>query len=282
MLRSSPSTALTSRDVDDAAAAAQCVVSTHRRLAEFLREGQTLAAVDRFVAQTLDDLHAKSCFLGYKVGRKAPFPSHACLSVNDCIVHGTAGAYLQPLKAGDVLKVDVGVWHRGWVGDAAWTYVFKHMPPGAQELTRCGKESLRLGIAQLIPANPYLAWAQTVQKCVESPIIEGGYGFHLVRGLGGHGYRFKRLHDTPYVSNVVPSYPGEWPDALTRCQPGTCIAVEPMIAVGTSQTREQPREWPIYTADGSLSVHYEHDVMITPEGNRVLTEGLDELPDIVG
>jgi len=273
---------LAQRDIDDAYAAAQCVVTTHRRLADSLRVGQTLAQVDQFVARTLEDLKCKSCFLGYKVGRKPPFPSHACVSVNDCVVHGTAGAYLKPLKPGDVLKVDVGVWHRGWVGDAAWTYVIKEMTPDVNRLTDCGKESLSKGIEQLIPANSYLAWAQTVQRIVEGSAQEGGYGFHLVRGLGGHGYRFKRLHDTPYVSNVVPTYPGEWPDALTRCEPGTVIAVEPMIAIGTGVTKETLKEWPVFTADGSLSVHYEHDVMITPEGNRVLTEGLETLPDLVG
>ena len=83
---------LTQTDEDAAYAAAQCVVETHRRLASWLRHGLTLGEVDRFVASTLSELQCKSCFLGYKVGRKPPFPSHACLSVNDCIVHGTAGS----------------------------------------------------------------------------------------------------------------------------------------------------------------------------------------------
>lgn len=273
---------LPERDIEDAYAAGQCVVATHRRLAEFLKVGQTLGQIDTFVGRTLDDLRCKSCFLHYQVGKKPKFPSHACLSVNDCVVHGTAGAYPDPIKPGDVLKIDIGVWHRGWVGDAAWTYVIKEMTPLVKRLTDCGKEALRRGVAQLIPSNNYLAWAQAVQSCVEEPESRGGFGFHLVRGLGGHGYRYKRLHDAPYVSNVVPTYPGEWPDALTRCTPGTFIAVEPMIAVGTPKTKEASKEWPVMTADGSLSVHYEHDVLITNEGNRVLTHGLEELPDVVG
>ncbi|MGE3108663.1 MAG: M24 family metallopeptidase [Phycisphaerales bacterium] len=282
MFKTATSLTLPEKDIDDAHAAAQCVVTTHRRLAEFLRVGQTLGQVDTFVARTLEDLRCKSCFLHYQVAKKPKFPSHACLSVNDCVVHGTAGAYLEALKPGDVVKIDVGVWHRGWVGDAAWTYVMKEMSPLVRRLTECGKESLRRGVEQLTPKNSYLAWAQVVQACVEKGPEQGGYGFHLVRGLGGHGYRYRRLHDAPYVSNVVPTYPGEWPDALKKCTPGTFIAVEPMIAVGTPRTREAARQWPVYTEDGSLSVHYEHDVLITEDGNRVLTEGLEELPDVVG
>lgn len=78
---------------DEAAAydAAQKVVETHRRIAAFLHTGQTLGEIDAFVGKTLADIGGKSCFLKYSPGRMPPFPSHACLSVNDCVVHGTAG-----------------------------------------------------------------------------------------------------------------------------------------------------------------------------------------------
>lgn len=84
------------------------------------------------------------------------------------------------------------------------------------------------------------------------------------------------------MSNVVPGSPFEWPDGAEPCRPGTLVAVEPMIAVGTGRTRQARHEWPIFTADGSMSVHYEHDVLITENGPRVLTEGLEALPDEVG
>src|SRR5690606_30506755 len=88
---------LSPSEADAAYASAQKVVETHRRLAEWLREGQTLAQIDRFVAATLQDLRCRSCFLGYKVRGSPSFPSHACLSVNDCVVHGTAGYYTAPM-----------------------------------------------------------------------------------------------------------------------------------------------------------------------------------------
>jgi len=262
-------------DADAAYAAAQQVVETHRRLSAWLEPGQTLAQIDRFVADTLAALGCKSCFLGYRVPKLPPFPSHACLSVNDCIVHGTAASHPEPMAPGDVLKIDVGVVYRGWIGDAAWTYVFGEPSEEVRRLCECGKEGIRRAVETLRPENTYLAWARTLQEHVED-----GCGFHLVRGLGGHGYG-RKLHGPPFVSNVVPSLPGEWPDGQLRCEPGTLVAVEPMIAIGTSATEQKRGKWPIHTADGSMSVHYEHDVLITEQGPRVLTEGLEEVGDVI-
>lgn len=274
---------LSEADVAGASAAGLAVVHTHQRIAAYLRPGLTLAEIDTFVAKTLADLGCKSCFLHYKQARGPKFPSHACLSVNDCVVHGTAGYYTQPLKQGDLLKVDIGVSKNNWIGDAAWTYSFGKPTPEVARLMQCGKDSLKRGIEQLQPGKPYIGWATAVQGCVE-----GEYKFHLVRGLGGHGLRRmahaedrKALHAPPYVSNVVPSYPGEWPEAFSLITPGTILAVEPMIAIGTGKVREHSGQWPILTADGSMSVHYEHDVLITDKGPRVLTAGLEELNDII-
>lgn len=262
-------------DVELAYEAAQRVVRTHERLVEFLRAGQTLAEIDAFVGRTLTDLGCRSCFLGYRVRGCPAFPSHACLSVNDCIVHGTAWSYGKPMAAGDVLKIDVGVWHKGWVGDAAWTYVFGQPSPEVRRLMDVSKRSLALGVEELRPGNTYVEWARVVQRCVETEA-----GFYLVRGLGGHGYG-RQLHASPFISNVIPTSQREWPDADSPCRPGTLVAVEPMVAVGTSSIRQVRGEWPIHTADGSLSVHHEHDVLITEDGPRVLTEGMERLPDVI-
>lgn len=262
-------------EFEAAQASASKVVQTHERLSEFLRHGQTLAQIDAFVAKTLADLKCRSCFLGYKAGRSPPFPSHACLSLNHCVVHGTAGYHTAPLKAGDLLKIDIGVTFQGWIGDAAWTYSFGEPGEVARRLMECGKESLRRGVAQLRPGKIWLDYARAVQD-----YVEGECDFHLIRGLGGHGYG-RRLHEEPYISNVVPGAWGEWKEAKDQVLAGSLVAVEPMIAAGTSRMKHHASEWPIYTADGSLSVHYEHDVAITAEGPRVLTAGLEKVNDIV-
>ena len=105
------------RDIQGARTAAQCVVEVHRRLADFLAPGQTLARIDRFVAGALADLDSRSAFLHYRMRSHPPFPSHACLSLNDCIVHGTHDMSPEPIRAGDVLSVDIGVVRDGWIGD---------------------------------------------------------------------------------------------------------------------------------------------------------------------
>jgi len=262
---------------DEAAAydAAQCVVETHRRLAGWLHAGLTLEAVDAFVAQTLEALDCRSCFLGYQIPRHQPFPNHACLSVNACVVHGTAEAHTAPLQAGDVLKIDIGVLHKGWIGDAAWTYVFGAMSPEVKRLTDCGKESIRKGLEQLRPGKRLIHWARAVQRYVEDQ-----QGFYLVRGLGGHGYG-RVLHAAPHIANNVPDRPGEWPEAQADIVPGMLLAVEPMIAAGTAQVMQRGRGWPVYSVDGSQTVHYEHDVLITEEGHRLLTAGLEDVADVI-
>lgn len=263
-------------DIDLAVAAAERVVSVHQRVSAYLKPGVTLAHVDSFIAKQLADLDSKSAFLHYRAGGSPRFPSHACLSLNDCVVHGTAAYITRPLQEGDLLKIDVGVIHKGFIGDAAWTYSFGKPTAAVARLMECGKESLRRGVQTLRAGNRYLQWAQSVQRTVETE-----YGFHLVRGLGGHGYG-RKLHQAPYVSNVVPDFHTEWPESTHEIQVGTLLAVEPMIAIGTGQVRQVKKEWPVYSADGSMTVHYEHDVLVTESGPRVLTAGLEKLSDIVG
>jgi len=265
-----------SSDIALAEAAAECVVETHRRLVDFLKAGLTLPEIDSFVARTLEDLGAKSAFLGYRMRSMPPYPSHACLSLNDCIVHGTHTMDRKPIERGDLLKIDIGVKKQGFIGDAAWTYAIGRADDPAKALMSAGQESLRRGIAAMQPGAMLIEWARAVQGHVERE-----KGLCLVRGLGGHGYG-RALHASPFISNVVPAYTGEWAEAGHRFQPGMLLAVEPMIALTSTEIRSERRQWPIFTADGSISVHYEADVLITAEGPRNLTDGLFELPDVVG
>ncbi len=267
---------MAAKDIDGATQAAACVVAVHQRLVEMLRPGLTLAQVDQFCAEQLRDLGCVSCFKGYRVRGHPPFPSHACLSVNDCVVHGTHEMSVTPLAPGDLLSVDIGVKHNGWIGDAAWTYAITTRDAVGEALMSAGRESLRRGIEALQPGRPLIDFARAVQGHVEKE-----RGLFLIRGLGGHGYG-RSLHAPPYISNVVPSFPGEWREAFLAVEPGMLLAVEPMISVGSTETTGEGNQWPLYTADGSMSVHYEADVLIMADGPVNLTEGLFELPEIVG
>ena len=270
---------LSTRDHEGLYAAAQTVVTIHHKIADFLRHGLTLGEIDLFVAKTERDLRCKSCFIGYRIPNHSPFPSHACLSVNHCIVHGTAGYYARPLGPGDVLKIDIGIHYRGYIGDAAWTYLFtdgdEPLAPEVARLREVGKAAIRRGIEQLRPDARLVEFARAVQQCVEHE-----NNLHLIRGYGGHGYG-REMHCPPFVSNVVPDSAQDWPDAQTLLKPDMALAVEPMLAAGTSQTLAHPPAWPVFTADGSQSVHYEHDVLVTADGPRVLTEGMEDINDLV-
>lgn len=267
---------ITDAQIELAAQAARCVVDTHEAIAGFLEHGQTLAEIDRFVGETLAKLGCKSCFKGYRAGRHPPFPAHACLSVNETVVHGHPGSYQEPMKAGDLLKVDIGVSKHGWIGDAAYTYSFGEPDETTRKLMDCGKEALRLGIEAMQPGAPMVEWARAVQHHVEKDCK-----FHMVRGLGGHGYG-RSLHAPPFISNVVPKVAAlEWREANDPFVPGMLLAVEPMIAVGTGRITQHGNAWPLDIADGSQSVHYEADILITEDGPRNLTAGLEKLPDVV-
>jgi len=271
---------------DAAHAAAQKVVEVHRRLAGFVKAGMTLAKVDAFVERTLTDLRCRSAFFGYRIKGHPPFPSHACLSLNHCVVHGTAGYHTKPLAAGDVLKLDIGVFNRAgnqeWVGDAGWTYSIGEPAPEVRRLMDCGKRAIAEGVAAMRPGSPYIGWARAVQGRVEAS------GFKCIERWGGHGIG-TALHGPPHISNTVPRFPGEWPEAMNLWEPGVLVAVEPMLAMTTGETyqkfvpntKDKVQDWPVYTQDGSISVHYEHDVLITNDGPWVLTEGMDELPDVL-
>ena len=256
--------------------AAQVVVETHRRICAWLRAGVTLPQIDAQIAKILEELGAKSAFKGYKPFRdKPPFPSHACLSVNECVVHGTAAYFPRALQAGDVLKIDIGAKYRGFIGDVGWTYSIGEPTAEVRKLMDVSKESLQRGIKQLVPGNRLEAFARAVQTYVENE-----NGLFLVRGLGGHGYG-RELHGGPFVSNTLAEPGYDWADATTKCKPGMFVAVEPMLAIGTGRTKPEKGTWPVFSADDSMTAHHEHDVLVTEDGNVVLSEGMDELCDVI-
>lgn len=245
------------------------VVEMHRRLAGFVRVGMTTIDIEKFVIASLDDLKCKSAFYLYQRDRKK-FPSHACYSINNVIVHGTAVSWGRPLRDGDLLKIDIGIRYQGSIGDAAWTYAVGSISEEAQRLLSCAKKAMDAGLKMVRYNCLVKDWAHAAHASVMKD------GFHMVEGLGGHGISAK-LHDLPYISNRADDI--DWSES--RFQAGTVVAVEPMISAGTSKTKHKVGQWPIETADGSLSVHLEHDLFIRESDTVVLTKGLEELPEVL-
>lgn len=282
---------LTPAQIDAAHASGQMVVEIHRRVSAWLRPGVTLPQIDAFLAGLYKELGCSSCFLNYRGHNGPPYPSQACLSVNECVVHGTHRYYAKPIGPGDVLKVDVGIYYgkgpEKWIGDAAWTYYFGEPTADMKRLMAAGKESIRAGIDELRAGAAYLKWACAVQDCVEKK-----HGLFCIRNWGGHGIgqwkgeRDRGLHLPPHLLNHRPDDREAWTEADWTWEPGNLIAVEPMIAVGTGETFQNKidkwtYDWPVFSADRSLSVHYEHDVVVTDGRPLVLTDGLESVNDVI-
>ncbi|MCC7376383.1 MAG: type I methionyl aminopeptidase, partial [Verrucomicrobiales bacterium] len=209
-----------------------------------LRPGMTTLEVDEFAAETIRSHGAKSAFLGYR-----GFPRHTCISVNEEVVHGVAGD--RRIQFGDIVSVDVGVTYRGFIGDTAATYPVGGCEPGAQRLLEVTQDSLMAGIRQARAGQPVEAISRAVQDVVESA------GFSVVREFVGHGVG-RTVHEEPQVPNFVE--PGR---RSPRLRAGMTIAIEPMVNAGRRDVRVLNDGWTVVTADGKLSAHFEHTVLVT-------------------
>jgi methionyl aminopeptidase len=239
-------------------AAGQVVARVHARLAGLIRPGITTAELDQAAEEVLRAAGAVSPFKGYPNARAGavPFPAATCISVNDELVHGLPGP--RRLAAGDIVSVDVGAIVKGWHGDGAWTYPVGAVSPAAARLLAVTEQALEAAIAQARPGRRTGDVAAALQAVVEAA------GFAVVREYTSHGIG-RRLHEPPSLLNV-----GQAGRGLVL-RPGMTLALEPMVNAGGAATRVLDDEWTVVSADGSLSAHFEHTIVITPAGADVLT-----------
>ena len=208
-----------------------------------VRAGVTTAELDA-VAAAIFEAHG---------ARSAPamvynFPGHVLISVNDEIVHGIPGARI--LRRGDLVKLDVTVEKDGYYADAARTVIVGSAGETARRLAACVRAAFHAGARVARAGTPVKEIGRAVQAAVERE------GFAVVRGLCGHGVG-RTIHEEPSVPNT---YDRWQTDVLTE---GLVITIEPMIAAGSSRPVEDADGWTIRTADGSLSAHHEHTLVIT-------------------
>ena len=220
-------------------------------VAGFIRPGLTPKQVDEFAAERIKTHGAKSAFLGYR-----KYPCHICISVNDQVVHGLAGP--KELRFGDIVSLDVGVIHNGFIGDNARTVAVGGCSLDAQRLMDVTEQSLYEGIAQAVPGNRVVDISRAVQTYVEN------HGFSVVREFVGHGVG-RSMHEEPQVPNFVEG------KSSPKLRPGMTIAIEPMVNAGQSAVKILNDGWTVVTQDGSLSAHFEHTVLITESEPEILT-----------
>ena len=234
-----------------------CVVASLvlQEIGQFIQPGVTTAAVDAFAESRIRHYGAKSAFLDYKSHGKK-FPCWTCLSVNDQVVHGLAGARV--LRFGDIVSVDVGVVYNGFIGDNARTFAVGGCGVLAQKLMDVSEKALYEGIARATPDNRVSDISRAIQDYVE------GNGFSVVREFVGHGVG-RKMHEEPQVPNFVDNKKSE------RLRPGMTIAIEPMVNAGLPGVKILNDDWTVVTQDGSLSAHFEHTVLITESEPEILT-----------
>ncbi len=219
--------------------------------------GVSTLELDGVAEQVIRSAGAVPSFLGY--GRP-PYPASTCNSVNDEVVHGIPGPRV--LQAGDVLSVDCGAILAGWHGDAAFTTVVAPQDaPGADptdaELVDVTEQAMWQGIAAIADGNRLVDIGGAIED-----FVAGRFG--IVEEYGGHGIG-TQMHQAPHVLNYRTKARGP------KLRPGICLAIEPMLTIGEAETRVQPDEWTVVTADGSRAAHWEHSVALTERGPWVLT-----------
>jgi methionyl aminopeptidase len=229
----------------------QLVSKTLAEVAGHIRPGVTTLRLDAIAEEFIRDHGALPAFKGY-----AGFPNTLCTSVNDEVVHGIPSGY--ELKEGDIISVDCGVILNGWYGDSAYTFAVGEVKPEISRLMEYTRASLEAGVREAVAGNRIGDISHAVQSKAES----GGYS--VVRTLVGHGIG-KHLHEGPEVPNFGRRGSG------TRLDRNLVICIEPMINMGTKNTRVQGDGWTVRTGDGKPSAHFEYAVAVREGSADLLT-----------
>ena len=219
---------------------------------EHVREGVSTKELDTLIRSYIEKCGAKPSFLGY-----GGFPGSACISINDEVIHGIPSEK-RILREGDIVKVDVGAFYKGFHGDSARTIPVGRVSEEAQRLMEVTRQSFFDGVAAVKIGNRIGDVGSAIQSRVESN------GFSVVRRYIGHGIGHE-LHESPDVPNFGTAGRG------TRLCAGMAIAIEPMVNIGSEEVYELADGWTVKTRDRSLSAHYENTVALTSDGVVITT-----------
>jgi methionyl aminopeptidase len=243
--------------------------------------GVSTAKLDQIADEVIRSAGAVPSFKGYQ-----GYPATICASVNSQVVHAIPSAG-QVLHDGDLISIDCGAVLNGWHGDAAITVPVGQVKPALVDLTAAAEASLWAGIkAAARGVRSGHGRLTDISRAVETSIRGGADGrsarsrgarYGIVDGYGGHGIGTE-MHQDPHVLNY--GRPGRGP----RLVPGLCLAIEPMITIGSPRTVELSDGWTVVTQDGSVAAHVEHSVALLADGAWVLTAadgGAAELGDLL-
>lgn len=241
----------TEEEIDLIRASAQLLARAHGEVAGLIKEGITTRQLDQRAEEFIRDHGGVPSFKGYN-----KFPFSLCLSPNSVVVHGFATN--EPLKNGDILSVDCGVFLDGYHADSAYTYPIGEVAPEVLVLLRETKASLYKGIEKAVSGNRVGDISYAIQNHV------GPLGYGVVRELVGHGVGAK-LHEKPEVPNYGKRGSGP------LLQTGLVLAIEPMVNLGKKDVVQEADGWTIRTKDRKPSAHFEHTIVVRKDKAEILT-----------
>jgi len=247
-------------ELDAMAAAGAVVAAALRAVRAAAVAGTSTLSLDRIAESVIRDAGAVPSFLGYH-----GYPASICGSVNDRVVHGIPSA-AETLAPGDLVSIDCGAILDGWHGDAAITFGVGTMGPADEALCEATRASLDAGIAAMVVGNRLTDVSHAIETGTRAAEARHGRPFGIVTGYGGHGIG-RQMHMDPFLPNE--GSPGRGP----LLAPGSVLAIEPMLTLGTGKTVVLDDQWTVTTVDGSRAAHWEHTVAVTDDGPRILTIG---------
>ena len=242
------------------------VASTLAEIAKNIREGVTTRQLDSLAEEFIRDHGAVPTFKGFPNPFGAPFPASICASVNDEVVHGIPND--RPLQNGDIVSVDCGARLGGYNGDSCYTFCVGNVSEKVKFLLRTTKEALYRGIDAALAGKRIGDIGHAVQHHCEAK------GLGVVKEFVGHGIG-KDMHEEPQVPNY--GRKGEGP----LIENGLCIAIEPMITLGSPKIGMMPDKWTVKTLDGKYAAHFEHTVAVH-HGKADILSSFEEIEKIEG
>lgn len=248
----------TAGELDAMAAAGAVVGRALVAVRAAAKPGVSTLELDEVAEQVIRDAGAVPSFKGYH-----GFPGSICASVNDRVVHGIPTA-AEILTEGDLVSIDCGAILEGWHGDSAWTFGVGTIIEADQLLSDATKVSMEAGIAAMLPGNRLTDVSHAIEMGTRAAEKEHGRSYGIVDGYGGHAIG-REMHMDPFLANE--GAPGKGPKLVV----GSVLAIEPMLTLGTTQTKVLDDDWTVVTLDGSRAAHWEHSVAVTEDGPRILT-----------
>ena len=246
------------RDLEKMRHAGRIVADILRLMKDMVRPGVDTYTLDLAAEALVMKENARPAFKGYRVPWvSTPFPGTICASVNDEIVHGIPSRE-RVLQEGDIISIDTGASYNGFFGDAACTFAVGKISEDRQRLLDITLESLHRGVNEVRVG----ATLGDIGYAIENLVIPSGFG--LVRDYAGHGIG-RRLHEAPQVPNY-----GKPGNGITL-KAGMTFCIEPMVMSGSEEVKNLSDNWTVVTADGSDAAHFEHSLLVAPDGVEILT-----------